>query len=126
MGAHPSAAPAAAVRPLRAPRNLAASGRWVPMRRVPQANEVTPAALRVKRNKAMRKLHIEAPAASGTLFSIEPALCGRKRPTDYRMYPTDDVTHRRAMRTFFADRPRQVTCATCLRIWNKLRRDRRA
>jgi hypothetical protein len=67
----------------------------------------------------MLRLHIEAPAASGTLFSIEPALCGRRKPTDYRMYPKDDAVGRRARRPFFADRPKQVTCIACLRIWNK-------
>jgi hypothetical protein len=72
------------------------------------------------------KLHIEAPAPRGTLFSIEPALCGRRKPTDYRMYPKDDAMGRAARRPFFADTPRQVTCAACLRIWNKMRRERRS
>jgi hypothetical protein len=59
------------------------------------------------------KTHIEAPAPKGVLFGIQPALCGRRKPADYRMMPPDDEISRRARR-FFVDR--NPTCKTCRKL----------
>ena len=59
-------------------------------------------------------VHVERPWPAGTFFATMSALCGRKKPVDYRMNPPDDETRRKALRKFFADRRREVTCKACL------------
>jgi hypothetical protein len=68
----------------------------------------------IMRNKT--KLHFERKASPNVLFSIEPALCGRRQPTDYRMFPPDDDLHKRKSRQFFTKRIRLITCLTCKRV----------
>lgn len=63
----------------------------------------------------MSAVHVERPWPVGVFFATLPALCGRVRPSDYRMFPPDDALHRKATRKFFADRRREVTCKACLR-----------
>jgi hypothetical protein len=65
-------------------------------------------------------LHIEAPLPPGTIFGIGPALCGQKRPVDYRMLPPNDARHRRASRQFFAESRKKATCQRCIVIANMI------
>jgi hypothetical protein len=69
-----------------------------------------------RRETFVNRLHIEALALRRVLFSIEPALCGRRRPVDYRVFPPDDADHRRAARPFFAGSIREATCRACVRL----------
>ena len=73
----------------------------------------------------MTAVHVERPWPPGTFFGLMPALCGRKKPVDYRMSPPDDEMRRRATRKFFADRRREVTCKACRRALERRSEDPR-
>jgi hypothetical protein len=59
---------------------------------------------------------VEAKADREVIFGILPALCGARKPTDYRMMPPDDEIHRRATRVFFVNRASNATCLTCRKL----------
>lgn len=70
-------------------------------------------------------LHIESSPTNRDaflvyLFGFLPALCGRRKPSDYRMMPPDDAISRKANAPFFAEPIHRATCKTCRRIAIKL------